>query len=413
MDDLLRCAEHEFEDAIRFVPQAQQGALRLIRYMGIPPRDVVRVCGRDVGSDGLRVAGSRREWPADGERAAKLAEDLLERARHALPSERLFEAHKHPRVAAAHLARAFGKGMARYREHGDPADPAKEVRLPDFLVLGAPRCATTWLYRCLAKHPDVYVPDRKELEFFGTHFFSCGLRWYGEHFDSWAGEAVGGDVSVGYFHRPVVPEQIREVYGEKAPRMIAILREPVERTVSHYYHRLYAGDMLPPIEKAIETWSFRSRCIEIGHYVRAYRRYRKWFSQEDMLILLYEWIRENPQAVMNRVLDFLGVDHAPSSGALSRRANAGRRFRSDAIHRLAGYLGAYAAAVPRYGRRLRVGIRDLDRTINMKARTGPYRIQAGAYERLKEEFVPSNEALARETGLDLGVWERASGVIPR
>lgn len=72
--------------------------------------------------------------------------------------------------------------------------------LPNFLIIGAHKAATSWLARCLGEHPDVFMSERKELYFF-THI-EKGLDWYKAHFNTWSGEAAVGEATPGYIVNP-------------------------------------------------------------------------------------------------------------------------------------------------------------------------------------------------------------------
>src|SRR5262245_19380143 len=115
------------------------------------------------------------------------------------------------------------------------------------------KAGTTSLAHYLRAHPQVHVPERKELYFFtGEDHWRRGTAWYESQFDG-AGEALAvGEACVGYSMHPVyadVPERIATVLPRV--RFIYLVREPVDRMVSHYRHRVWHGEEDLPIERAL------------------------------------------------------------------------------------------------------------------------------------------------------------------
>src|SRR5437762_6880111 len=107
--------------------------------------------------------------------------------------------------------------------------------LPNFLILGAAKSGTTSLYHVLKQHPQVFVTEKKELHFFvKEHWYRRGMRCYARHFAPARAEhrAVGEATPV-YLCHPAAPHRIREHLPEA--RLIAIVRDPVQRAHSHYW----------------------------------------------------------------------------------------------------------------------------------------------------------------------------------
>src|SRR5207245_11287355 len=109
-------------------------------------------------------------------------------------------------------------------------DTERSIRLPDFIVVGPPRTATTWLDTVLRGH--VGLPrDVKETHFFARNYRQ-GLTWYERHFRHCAAEPVIGEICAAYFENPQARERIR-THLPKC-RIICTLRDPVERLYSYY-----------------------------------------------------------------------------------------------------------------------------------------------------------------------------------
>ena len=192
--------------------------------------------------------------------------------------------------------------------------------LPNFLIIGAEKAATTWLARSLAEHPSVFVPPEKELFFFSSRF-DRGLEWYADHFKAWSGEARVGEATPVYLSHPDAPRRIRDTLGEVD--LIVSLRHPVDRAYSAYWHNLRHGRIAP--ERGFEgclaadAWEIRSR----GEYARHLTRYLAHVPRSRLEVLQYDRIRDDATAELRRSLEFLGVDPDFRPSTLGARLNEG------------------------------------------------------------------------------------------
>lgn len=147
---------------------------------------------------------------------------------------------------------------------------------PNFLGIGSVRGGSTWLHNLLTAHPDFYLPTkRKEIQYF-TKYWERGADWYEECFKG-ADEAKWiGEITPGYLIAPEGPNRICEHGGIE--KFVVILRNPVDRMVSHYrWHLRVTGDTIP-------FRDFRDRLskisVENGLYAKHLNRYFK-NSQEN------------------------------------------------------------------------------------------------------------------------------------
>lgn len=160
------------------------------------------------------------------------------------------------------------------------------MTLPTFLGIGAPRCGTTWLHHLLSDHPDVYVPvRRKEVEFF-NEYYDRGLQWYEQFFPSET-EAVRyqaiGEISPRYLYHASCPERIASV--PSITRLILMVRNPVERAYSNYgffvQHMNFRGSFEDFLSR--EPWA-----VQLGFYSLRLKDYLRYFSRDQVLVLLFE-----------------------------------------------------------------------------------------------------------------------------
>lgn len=187
---------------------------------------------------------------------------------------------------------------------------------PTFICIGAQRAGTTWLSRRLSCHPEVFVSEPKELQFFNAHY-DRGMEWYEAHFAA-ADEPVRGELTPNYLHITEALERIRENYPSM--KIIVILRQPMDRTISawHLYeHTRFKGMSL--------TESCRKGAYLIGQSLYADRLNDLFslFPREQILIKLYNELERAPRQFLTSIYDFLNVsrDHESSAQELNQKVN--------------------------------------------------------------------------------------------
>jgi hypothetical protein len=200
------------------------------------------------------------------------------------------------------------------------------VRLPDFLIGGAPRSGTTWLYQLLDRHPGVFMakPVAPEPKFFLVdRIYEKGLAYYAETWFAAAGPGQkAGEKSTDYLESEAAAGRI----GTDLPqvRLVFVLREPVARAFSNYLWTKMNGleteefaaaialeaqreGELPERLKFARPFSYFSR----GLYADLLRPYLDRFPREQVLVLKFEDIAARPTVVAERLHRFLGVSPRP------------------------------------------------------------------------------------------------------
>jgi hypothetical protein len=207
--------------------------------------------------------------------------------------------------------------------------------LPDFLIIGTQRGGTTSLYRYLQAHPCISPASTKEVHFFDMRFHK-GLAWYRAHFPSrieqYAVERlhghrlVTGEASALYLFHPHTPKRVAETLP--SVKLIVLLRNPVDRALSHYYHAIKHGWETLSFEKAIEgevqrTAQEREKLLADERYESCVYRHRSYltrgiyvdqlqawmtlFAREQFLILKSEDFYADPATTLKAVLAFLNI----------------------------------------------------------------------------------------------------------
>jgi hypothetical protein len=175
--------------------------------------------------------------------------------------------------------------------------------LPTFIVLGPPRTGTTWLFKCLNQHPDIYLSERKEVRYFDEQF-DQGEAWYRDAFaDAPPGVKAIGDITPGYFSHPETPQRIHDLLGDEV-ELFVIIRDPIERAQSAYEGAVRRGETDAKFETALSTLS---RLSENSHYARYIHRYLEVFPTRRIHLLDFAELKEDPTRFLRRVYQVLGV----------------------------------------------------------------------------------------------------------
>jgi hypothetical protein len=197
--------------------------------------------------------------------------------------------------------------------------------LPDFVIIGAQKGGTSFLYYLLTRHPLVEPAARKELHFFDQpELFDNGAEWYRRCFPRLSSKdgqrSITGEATPYYLFDPPVAKRMAEIVPNA--RLIALLRNPVDRAYSHYQMQVKRGTEPKTFEAAIEQQN--SSYVSRGIYVDQLLRWFEFFSKEQMLILKSEDFFERPIDTLKLVLTFLDLpDWQPEPSELQQRRHTG------------------------------------------------------------------------------------------
>lgn len=190
-------------------------------------------------------------------------------------------------------------------------------------MIGVPRAGTTWLHEVLAAHPDVGVPQhRKELHYFDRNF-SRGCDWYASYFEGLGDRSRRGEVTPSYLYVEDLARRIETVPTIR--QLIVVLRDPVERLISHYRWRVRQDGFQGGLADFVEVYP---EAIDWGDYLRHLERLSAWVRSERLLVLSYEALHDPDSAELDRLAAFLGISAGPFRRASRQRVNVSRPPRS-------------------------------------------------------------------------------------
>jgi hypothetical protein len=224
---------------------------------------------------------------------------------------------------------------------------ASSRMLPGFLVIGTQKGGTTSLHDHLCEHPQVLPPVRKEV-----HYFTCHSTrpesWYRSHFarpPEKGPPAITGEATPYYLFHPAAPARAHALLPEA--RLVALLRDPVDRAHSHHNHELALGFERLPFEAALaaeeerlagvdELLASDPRAVSFEHqhfsyiargrYADQLERWLERYPRERMLLLVSEEFFADPAAATVAVQRFLGLPERPPHDLSPRNARSPGRL---------------------------------------------------------------------------------------
>jgi Sulfotransferase family len=304
------------------------------------------------------------------------------------------------------------------------------MTLPNFFVIGVPKAGTTALHVALAQHPQLYMSEVKEPKFFlcdgppttrggpGDARTSREHIWRREDYEALFARApqgaLRGESTPFYLYDPDAQRRLHDAVPDA--RLIAILRDPIDRAHSNWTHLWSAGlepedDFLAACRleqrRAEDGWAPFWRYLDLGRYGEQLRRLYTRFPREQVLVLRYRQLRDEPAATLDRICGFLGVE-----AGLVREipaANVTTHASASSKNRMLSELLRALTAVDRYlpgpiGRR---GGDALSRMIQSEQRR-----RSPLTDEQRAELIPhfaADVALLQElTGESFGDWLRAA-----
>ena len=288
---------------------------------------------------------------------------------------------------------------------------------PNFFIVGAAKAGTTSFAHYIGSHPDVFMSPIKEPHYFSSDIDSRALRIgsrsaakYKSLFSGAAYARVIGEASTTYLFSSVAAERI---YREaKHPRILILLRSPVERAYSHFLmdmkmgidmNREYASEL--DFAAAVEAdfhrdkkgWGISHLYVELGQYAHQVKRYLNVFPPEQVKILFHDDYENNLPEALDRVFRFLCLDPRLSTADLAGRLNSAQVPRYPSAHRVATAIGLQKAARLILSREARSGIK---RHYFRK----PAPLSKKDFEQLLPYFRESTEELSQLLKRDLRNW---------
>ncbi|MBW4518937.1 MAG: sulfotransferase domain-containing protein [Scytolyngbya sp. HA4215-MV1] len=188
-----------------------------------------------------------------------------------------------------------------------PTHPSTSGQLANLVIIGAMKCGTSSLHRYLNLHPEIQMSKSKELDFFiKEKNWQRGLDWYQSHFTESA--KVRGEASPNYTKHSIfrgVPERMHQIIPEA--KLIYLVRDPIQRIVSHYLHNFIDRHELRSLPDALQN-------LESNHYLHCSLYYQQlqqfltYYSPEQILVVSLETLAYDRLKTLRKIFQFLEVD---------------------------------------------------------------------------------------------------------
>ena len=190
---------------------------------------------------------------------------------------------------------------------------------PNFFIVGTPKGGTTSLFNYLEQHPEIFVPEVKEPHYFSmpevtkTYYKTQFITNEGDYKNLYA-EAEGfkaiGDFSSSYLYHSDSAKKIKQFNPEA--KIIVVLRNPWERSLSHYLMDYTQGYISVPLAKVLDSPeefpAYYQQYVSVSAYADQLRAYYEVFPKEHLLIVLSEDLFQHTQQELEKIFSFLGVE---------------------------------------------------------------------------------------------------------
>lgn len=200
---------------------------------------------------------------------------------------------------------------------------ARKERFPDFLIIGSMKSGTTTLFNDLDSQPGIFMPSLKEPAALASDEIMSreSQRKYATLFRKAKDSQICGEASTHYTKRPDFEnsaQRARKLLGERL-KLIYLVRNPVDRTISHHYHEYMEGNIGPDVNSAIRS---HNSFIAYSKYGMQIDPWLQQFGRQNILIVRFEDYMKNRRQGLKGVLTFLGVDFVESTIDVSTHYNA-------------------------------------------------------------------------------------------
>lgn len=195
----------------------------------------------------------------------------------------------------------------------------------NFFVIGAARSGTTSIYRALETHESVFVPRMKEPRFFKENL-DKGWEWYASHFIDRTGGQIAGDFSPSYSNsvsidNTIVAERIARNYPKA--KIIYLVRNPIDCAISNWRMLAEHSEKQLTFREALDDHAWAVSVLHRAMFYRQISIYRKFFNDDQILVMTLELIKKNSKEMLIRIYEFLEIEKGklvfPKANTSSRK----------------------------------------------------------------------------------------------
>jgi len=290
----------------------------------------------------------------------------------------------------------------------------------DFIVVGAEKCGTTWLSEMLRQHPQVFIPEQKELHYFNrkfgefpeldNHNFNKPVEWYLEFFAAAKPNQIKGEICPAYLWDDQAAARIKSF--DPKLKLFMLLRNPIERTYSAYRFYVQRGTVQLDFMNAFHR--HKALLADRSSYAMQVQRYLDLFSRENIHIFLYDDLRRNAKAFLRQLEQTLDIDEFyPANIEESTYVTGEVRYRSlNRILSKTRYLVHKYKLTYLLDMGGKIGLTNKLELLRQQNKIEPQQTYTQKMDEvtrkfLQEYFLPDVIRLEQILGRDLSMWKRS------
>ncbi len=273
------------------------------------------------------------------------------------------------------------------------------------LIVGAPKCGTTSLFTYLSQHPQVAPCHKKEPNFFSDdEVWNRGWEWYCQLWDMTASGVVTAlEASPSYTVKAATSaERIASVQADF--RFIYMMRNPLERVESAFYHNYYRDGEKKHDSQEDAFKSLLPKTIGVSKYAENIKEYYQRFSSESILLLQLEDLKHNPTQMMRRICQFLEIDDAYQFADLNKVHNRRNSYREDTTWRKLTQIKQLKSLANLVPESYKTGLRTLLSQPPKDSKNVPPSLTEQQKELIKQELKDDLKQLSLDYGVDISKW---------
>jgi hypothetical protein len=196
-----------------------------------------------------------------------------------------------------------------------------EDPLPDFVIIGTQKCATTWIYRGLQEHPDISMPNTDAVNYFSMNYHR-GDNWYKQFFNLSQENTIVGEVSRSYVRDDAAPRRLKN--DLPTAKIIISIRNPMDRAYSHYWHEKSKGNISFEFNEVFENYDLFQNWVVPGFYYRHVQRFLDEFPEDQVKLVFFDDLVNDDETFIQDIYDFVGADAGYTPSFVDETVNEAR-----------------------------------------------------------------------------------------
>lgn len=277
----------------------------------------------------------------------------------------------------------------------------------DAFILGAPKCASSWIHRCFMEHQEIFVPEDDSIKYYDINYHK-GEDWYAKFYNTVGSEKIVIDPTPSYFRSQWAVPRIAAEFPDA--KIILSLRNPVDRAFSQYWHEKKRGIINVDFEDTFKQFMLWGWFIETGLYAKHLENLYKYFPEDRVYVSLFDDLKVNPEEYIKNIFEFLDVDKDFVPAVIGKSVNKAGVDENTAIIKSITSLPK-SGVMGRVLNPIRTAVKKSGlRTKIMESMSSKKEYEEGLNSDTRKEllsvYLPDIERLESMIGRDLSDWKK-------